>query len=160
MMDAETYLSQVRELYSTILAMQMRLNEAAYALDMLRSAQADGIVRSSRNEHAREEAIAEYEERMDSYVGEMMRWTALKEQAVSMLDRARTRLLDGGSHAIRVLHVDVVEMYYIQRMSREHVAYLLGYSVPHIDRLKSEALDWLDHAVGSDGYPLVPLVSE
>lgn len=159
-MDSEQYLSQVRDLHTTIVTMQMRLQEASYALDMLRSANLDGMPRGSSDGRALEDAIAEYDERMESYVGELMRWTALKEQALSMLDRARTRLLDGSPHAVRVAHVDVVELYYVERMSREHIAYALGYSVPTVDRLKAEGLVWLDHAVDCDGRPFVPRVSE
>ncbi|MBQ2680417.1 MAG: hypothetical protein IJF97_00620 [Eggerthellaceae bacterium] len=157
-MNAEQYLSQVRELHTTLRALKMRLDEAKYTMDMLKSVNLDGMPKGEAR--TLEEVIAEYEERMDEYVREMMRWTALKEQAVSMLDRARTRLLDGSAHAIRVTHIDVVEMYYIGRMSREHVAYALDYSVPHVDRLKAEALVWLDNSTDVDGFPLVPIVSE
>ena len=157
-MDARTYLQQVRDLYATVRTLQMRVRESREALDMLRSLtpteSTGGTARSL------EEAIADAEELMDGYTAELLRWSALREQAFAMMDRTRSVLADGSPHAIRLAHVDVVERYYLHRHGRERIAREMGYSTIQVDKLKAECLDWMDHAVDADGYPIVPVVSE
>ena len=159
-MDAESYFSQVRALHSTIVTMHMRLQEAQYALDMLKSAMGDGMPRGTADGKTLERAVESYDEMMDAYAREFARWLALKEQAIGALDKARERIADGSPHAVRLVHIDIVEEYYIERMSRDAIAGVLGYSPATVARYKSEALDWMDHATALDGYPIIPLVSE
>ncbi len=159
-MDARAYLKQVRDLHYTIITLQMRLKEQDYALDMLRTALGDGMPRGTSDGRALENAVVEQQARMDEYTEEMVRWSALREQAYSMLDRARCELSDGQAHWIGLRHIDVLEQHYIHRITYADIAISMNYSVATVKRFAAEALDWLDHAVDSEGYPLVPIVSE
>ena len=159
-MDARSYLKQVGELHHTITTMQMRLKEQQYALDMLRTALGDGMPRGSSDGKALENAIVEHEELMSEYTAELLRWSALREQAYAMLDRARRELTDGSAYWIGTKHIDVLEQHYIQRMQYRDIASAMGYAERTVKDYAAQALDWLDHAVDSDGYPLVPIVSE
>lgn len=159
-MDARPYLEQVSDLHGTILTMRMRLQEQQYALDMLRAAMVDGMPRGASDAKALENAVIAQDELMSEYVCELNRWAALREQAYAMLDRARRELSDGQAHWIGLRHIDVLEQHYIQRMTYPQVAATMNYSERTVKEYAAQALDWLDHAVDSDGYPLVPLVSE
>lgn len=159
-MDARAYLKQVRDLHNTIVTLQMRLREQQYALDMLKTALGDGMPRGSSDGRALENAVVEQQARMDEYIEELARWTALRDQAYAMLNRARAELSDGAAHWIGVKHIDVLEQHYMHRMSYSRVAAATGYSERTVKDYAAQALDWLDHAVDSDGRPLVPIVSE
>jgi len=159
-LNAKQYLEQVSDLHTTVLTMQMRLQEQRYALDMLRTAMADGMPRGSADAHALENAVIKQTELESSYIGELVRWSALRDQAYAMLDHARRELSDGQAHWIGLRHIDVLEQHYIQRMSYPQIAATMRYSERTVKEYAAQALDWLDHAVDSDGYPLVPIVPE
>lgn len=159
-MDARAYLEQVSDLHHTIVTMQMRLREQQYALDMLKTALGDGMPRGSSDGKALENTVVEHQARMEEYAAELARWTDLRRQAYAMLDRARAELSDGAAHWIDVRHIDVLEQHYMHRMQYAKVATAMGYSERTVKDYAAQALNWLDHAVDSDGYPLVPIVSE
>lgn len=159
-MDARAYLKQVRDLHYTIITLQMRLKEQDYALDMLRTALGDGMPRGTSDGRALEKAVVENEALKEEYTEELVRWTALREQAYDMLNRAREELTDGSAHWIGTRHIDVLEQHYMQRMQYRDIATAMHYAERTVKDYAAQALDWLDHAVDADGYPLVPIVSE
>lgn len=159
-MDARSYLKQVKHLHSTILTLQMRLHEMEYSVDMLQSAKTSGMPHGSSDGKKLENMIITYIESAERYVTELQRWTALKSQAIDMLDEARRQLTDGESHWIGTMHIDVLEQHYVQRMTYDEIADIYGLSTRTVKRYEHEAVNWLDNATDADGYPLVPIVSE
>jgi len=167
-MDARSYLEQAPRLALTVELMQERLNEHRAALDMLRSASLDGMPKGGSDPKKLETAIAEYEELADAYVGELLRWTALRRQAIDMLDRARAVLTDGGAHAITLTHIDVLEAHYFgerlpytaERYGDRTVASVLHLSERTVERYAHDALEWLDYSRDLAGMPMVPICSE
>lgn len=158
-MDAREYLEQVRRQRLTLMGKQMDVEEARETYDLLRGASIEGVS-GSRSADAIFTALQRYEEIIDSYVTDLLRWTDLHDQARDMLDRARAVVLDGRPHAVDLAHVEVLNLYYLLGMRRGQIAREMGYSTERVDQRKREALDWLDHARGPDGMPLVPIVSE
>lgn len=159
-MDARQYLEQVRDLHATIVTLQMRLHEQEQALDMLRTSMGDGMPHAQSDGKALENAIVEQSELMDEYTGELLRWTALRKQALEMLDEARSQLQDGSAHWIGLRHVYVVERHYIDLWTYRKIAGVTSYSERTVKEFAAQCIDWLDNATRSDGMPMVPIVSE
>lgn len=167
-MYARQYLEQVSRLRTTVMAMQVRLRDQREALDLLRSASADGMPHARGDGKALENAIVEQMDMEEAYVGELTRWTALRKQALDMFDRARSVLTDGGAHAITTMHIDVLECHYFgdalpytaTRYGERTVATELHLSERTAERYAHDALEWLDWSRDLDGFPMVPLVSE
>jgi DNA-directed RNA polymerase specialized sigma24 family protein len=159
-MDARQYLEQVRDLHGTIVALQMRLHEQEQALDMLRTSMGDGMPHAQGDGKALENAIVEQSELMDEYTGELLRWTALRKQALAMLGEARAQLQDGNAHWIGPRHVYVVERHYVDRWTYRDIANVTHYSERTVKELAAQCIDWLDNATRDNGMPMVPMVSE
>lgn len=159
-MRAREYLEQVRRQRFTVQGKRMDLAEARETRDLLKATRNDGLPHGSANADQVQRWLERYEELADTYTGELMRWTAMREQAVRMLDRAREVLMDGDAHAIDLTSIEVVHRYYMQGMGRREIADMFGLSMARVDERKREALDWLDYARGRDGMPLVPIASE
>lgn len=165
-MDARQYLEQVRDLHATIIAMQLRLQEQQHVIDLLRTPPCDGMPHAAGDGKALENAVVEHMELMDEYTGELLRWTALRKQALDMLDRARAVLSDGRPHAIGTLQLDVLEMHYVDRMSFPRIQKEMRrrcgmyYAESTYKWYRDQAIEWLGYSTDNDGMPLVPIVSE
>lgn len=165
-MDARRYLEQVRDLHGAIVSLQMRVEEQAQLLDMLRTSMGDGMPRGSSDGKALENAIVEQSELMEAYTGELLRWTALRAQALGMFDRAREVLADGAAHAIGTTQLGMAEMHYVQLKSYEDIRWqykangLPIYAKSTVKWYCDQAVEWLGYSRGTDGMPLVPIVSE
>ena len=166
-MDARDYLRQLRDVHSAIVRMQERVEEHAEALDMLRGALGDGMPRGSSDGKALENAVVEHAEMMDAYTGELLRWTALRSQALEVFERARAVLSDGAAHAIDPMWLDMCELHYLPPfMSYEGIRqrYRAGgmpiYGKTTVKWYCDRAVEWLGYSRGTDGRPLLPLVSE
>ncbi len=167
-LDARTYLEQLEPLHATIVLLQERATRTRETADNLRSMRMDGMPHGTTDGKALENAIAEYAELVDAYVGELQRWTALERQAERMFDRAREVLSDGRCHAICDTQLVMCELHYMRPfLSYEQVRWRFKspsgtpfYAKSTVKWYCDQAVEWLDYSRGLDGMPLVPIVSE